>query len=75
MKNYMHVKIFILWTLVISTLANESFKILSPNPNPAQSVVSSLVQSQKINKYRSGHDIDLESARRYLRRRPFLLAA
>jgi hypothetical protein len=24
MKNYMHVKIFILWTLVISKLANES---------------------------------------------------
>ncbi len=36
MKNYIHLKIFILWTLVISTLANEWEKILSPGPNPAQ---------------------------------------
>ncbi len=42
MENYIHVKIFILWTLVISTLANEWTKILSPSPNPAQMVVSSL---------------------------------
>ncbi len=36
MKNYIHVKIFILWTLVISTLINEWEKILSPSPNLAQ---------------------------------------
>jgi hypothetical protein len=36
MENYIHVKIFILWTFIISTLANEGAKILSPSPNPAQ---------------------------------------
>ncbi len=36
MENYIHVKIFILWTLVISTLVNEWAKILSPSPNPTQ---------------------------------------
>jgi len=36
MENYIHVKIFILWTLIISTLANEWTKILSPSPNPTQ---------------------------------------
>jgi hypothetical protein len=35
MKNYIHVKIFILWTLVISTLANDWIKILSSSPNHA----------------------------------------
>jgi hypothetical protein len=36
MENYIHVKIFILWTLVISTLANERAKNLSRTPNHAQ---------------------------------------
>jgi hypothetical protein len=36
MEKHIHVKILILWTLVISTLANEWAKILSPSPNPAQ---------------------------------------
>ncbi len=34
--DHIHVKIFILWTLVISTLANEWPKFLSPSPNLAQ---------------------------------------
>jgi hypothetical protein len=36
MENYIHMKIFILWTFVISTLVNEWPKVLSPSPNPAQ---------------------------------------
>jgi hypothetical protein len=48
MKNYIHVKIFILWTLVISTLANEWTKILSPSPNLAQ--MCSLFLMDRANK-------------------------
>jgi hypothetical protein len=36
MENYIHMKNFIMWKLVISTLANEWVKILSPSPNLAQ---------------------------------------
>jgi hypothetical protein len=44
----MYLKIFILWTLVISTLANEWTKILSPSPNPTK--MCSLFPMGKINK-------------------------
>ncbi len=48
MENYIHVKIFILWTLVISTLVNQWAKIVSPCPNFAQ--MRSLFPMGKANK-------------------------
>jgi len=49
MKNYIHVKIFFMWTLIISTLANEWAKTLCPSPNPA--VMHSLFVMGRANKY------------------------
>jgi hypothetical protein len=48
MENYIHVKIFIMWTFVISTLANEWAKILSSSPNHAQ--LRNLFPTNKANK-------------------------
>ncbi len=49
MKKYIHVKIFILWTFVISTLANEWVKIWFPSPNAAH--MRSLFTMGRANKH------------------------
>jgi hypothetical protein len=49
MENYIHLKSFIMWTFVISTLVNEWAKILSPSPNPAQ--MCSIFPIGKANKH------------------------